>query len=275
MTDISKEAVERLATFAKDYVGWDKCADTLRALSARLAEVEAANRGLVRLNDATQNRAEAAEAKLAEVEKERDRQYDENVDRIAQQGAANYEIERVEAELSCREQLIKDHLRKIMHFENRVEDESVRAEAAEAKLAVAREALEFYGGVMPVSFSPGSDGGCKARQALATLNADTPAIPQDSAWQPEPEVRLETTKENIARDIREGRFPSRSEPEFVLVYTTPPPEVSVGEAASDESIMHAMHEQMCGCGKGIDCPRCNDYLIAFRAALRALAGEEG
>ena len=39
----------------------------------------------------------------------------------------------------------------------------------EAKLAKAVEGLRFYGGVMPVSFSPGQDGGAKARTTLAEL----------------------------------------------------------------------------------------------------------
>lgn len=73
--DVSKEAVERLcvrlchphAAFRPSISDARAAADTLRALSARLAEVEAANRGLVRLNEATHARAEAAETRLAEA----------------------------------------------------------------------------------------------------------------------------------------------------------------------------------------------------------------
>ena len=49
------------------------------------------------------------------------------------------------------------------------EEWAERALAAEAKLAKAVEGLRFYGGVMPVSFSPGQDGGAKARSTLAEL----------------------------------------------------------------------------------------------------------
>lgn len=45
------------------------------------------------------------------------------------------ENERLARELSCRDALIKDHLGKIMHLENRIEEECARAEAAEARLA--------------------------------------------------------------------------------------------------------------------------------------------
>lgn len=62
--------------------------------------------------------------------------------------ALSARLKEVEAELSCREKLIKDHLRKIMHLENRVEDEAIRAEAAEAKLAIAREALAHLHGAV-------------------------------------------------------------------------------------------------------------------------------
>ena len=44
--------------------------------------------------------------------------------------------------------------------------------AAEAKLAKAVEALRFYGGVMPDSFSPSQDGGSKARTTLAELKGE-------------------------------------------------------------------------------------------------------
>jgi len=40
-----------------------------------------------------------------------------------------------------------------------------RAERAEA-------ALRFYGGVMPISFAPGQDGGERARAALAQIDAE-------------------------------------------------------------------------------------------------------
>jgi hypothetical protein len=42
------------------------------------------------------------------------------------------------------------------------------------------EALRFYGGVMPVSFAPGQDGGWKARAALAALEP-TPSAPSPEA----------------------------------------------------------------------------------------------
>lgn len=75
MTDkinTSPEAVERLAdSYVLPGMPVDcrpvVTAATLRALSARLAEVEAGNRGLVRLNEATEARAEAAEAQLAKA----------------------------------------------------------------------------------------------------------------------------------------------------------------------------------------------------------------
>ena len=44
-----------------------------------------------------------------------------------------------------------------------------RIEELEAKLAKAVEALERYGGVMPVAFTPIEDGGYKARKTLAEL----------------------------------------------------------------------------------------------------------
>lgn len=44
-------------------------------------------------------------------------------------------IAQVTAELTCRESLIKDHLGKIMHLENRVDAEAFRAETAEARIA--------------------------------------------------------------------------------------------------------------------------------------------
>jgi hypothetical protein len=54
------------------------------------------------------------------------------------------EITRLRAEFACRDALIKDHLRKILHLENRVEAEDHRAESAERKLAMAVEALRPF-----------------------------------------------------------------------------------------------------------------------------------
>ena len=42
-------------------------ADRIEGLQARVAELEAANRGLVRLNETTEARAKAAEEKLAKA----------------------------------------------------------------------------------------------------------------------------------------------------------------------------------------------------------------
>jgi hypothetical protein len=71
--DISPEVVERLAAFADtDTIRWPAVRDTLRAISARLAEVEADRdecRRMMRLErqiaDKNAARAEAAEAQLA------------------------------------------------------------------------------------------------------------------------------------------------------------------------------------------------------------------
>jgi hypothetical protein len=52
----------------------------------------------------------------------------------------------------------------------------------------------------------------RAKQAAKPKHSPLPAAPSaDAAAQ-----RLETTSEHIARDIREGRFPQRSEPQLVL-----------------------------------------------------------
>ncbi len=48
---------------------------------------------------------------------------------------ANARADKAERELACRDALISDHLRKIMHLENRMEDEVARAEKAEATAA--------------------------------------------------------------------------------------------------------------------------------------------
>lgn len=60
-------------------------------------------------------------------------------------------IEAQAAELRCRDALIKDHLGKIMHLENRVDEEAHRAETAEARIAElekerdeARKALHLF-----------------------------------------------------------------------------------------------------------------------------------
>lgn len=49
--------------------------------------------------------------------------------------------------------------------------------------------------------------------------------------------------------------------------------MTVAEAAKmdDRAARVAMHEEMCGCLKGPDCPRCDDYMRGFAAALRALS----
>lgn len=59
--------------------------------------------------------------------------------REAMQEAAT-EIAQLKRELSCRDALIKDHLAKIMHLENRVDVEAYRAEAFEAEVKRLREA---------------------------------------------------------------------------------------------------------------------------------------
>lgn len=55
---------------------------------------------------------------------------------------------------------------------------------------------------------------------LAALSAPT-------SMSAEPEQRMETTSEHIARDIREGRFPQRSEPQLIAA----PPAPSVADAS--------------------------------------------
>lgn len=42
-----------------------------------------------------------------------------------------------------------------------------------------------------------------------------PELSAPASMSAEPEQRMETTSEHIARDIREGRFPQRSEPQMV------------------------------------------------------------
>ncbi len=49
-----------------------------------------------------------------------------------------------ERELSCRDALIRDHLAKIMHLENRVDAEAHRAEHAEAQLEDMRACAEDW-----------------------------------------------------------------------------------------------------------------------------------
>lgn len=50
-------------------------------------------------------------------------------------------LETKAAEIACRDALIKDHLRKILHLENRIEEEHYRAEKAEAEIARLTDAI--------------------------------------------------------------------------------------------------------------------------------------
>ena len=73
----------------------------------------------------------------------------------------------------------------------------------------------------------------------------------------------------------------RSLPDTIMAKTKETPSdarpVTVAEAAKadDRAARIAMHEELCGCMKGPDCPRCEDYMRGFRAALRALLHEGG
>lgn len=69
------------------------------------------------------------------------------------------------------------------------------------------------------------------RDAVAALEPVTPA--------PDAAMRLETVSENIARDMREGRFPVRSDPQMVPV--TPAPDAAIREAALREAADYIEH----------------------------------
>lgn len=171
MTDITKEAVERLArslAFVANRTGMtvEKCeeitddaAATLRAISDRLAEVEA----------------------------ERDRQYDENVNRIAQQAAAEARAEAAEAELAVARAALTytvraDNLREAYHAlpNERAPiggKRSRKGHARDAWLRAFRKAAK------------------NARKALASLDEDTPT--------PAPEVSVGEAKEHAIDTIEE------------------------------------------------------------------------
>jgi len=85
MTDTSKEAIERMAENLTDWGQHDDgvinddrdiAAAALRALSAERDVTNACNRGLVRLCEAVQTRAEAAEARVKVLEAAMDRIWD-------------------------------------------------------------------------------------------------------------------------------------------------------------------------------------------------------
>lgn len=192
---MSKEAVERLIVRAENAairlplskgIVFGLCR-SLRALSARLAEVEA----------------------------ERDRQYDENVDRIAQQAAAEARAEAAEAErdaamteaLSLAKTLHANHYSDVPQWEpfdypagviSQIDNmvagiiESAKAErdALQAKLALAVEALGYYAeGTGGDGYSIYAGGGVmhnnrrnRARSTLAQLTADTAPDPRIEGW---------------------------------------------------------------------------------------------
>ncbi len=96
---------------------------------------------------------------------------------------------RAERELASRDALISDHLRKIMHLENRVDTEAYRADAAEARAQAAeaeagrlREAFQdlestasrvaWFGPITGPHWPPLSTALVKARAALAPQGSE-------------------------------------------------------------------------------------------------------
>jgi hypothetical protein len=66
--DLVKLLCNKTPNMVEGHAAMKEAAERIKALKARLAEWAAANRGLVRLNEVTQTRAEAAEARVKVLE---------------------------------------------------------------------------------------------------------------------------------------------------------------------------------------------------------------
>jgi chromosome segregation ATPase len=127
--------------------------DQLRALRAEVAkrvpqyeDVAALRAEVDALMDDVQSTGKlwgeaVARAVKAEAEVQRLRTQVENLLHHMTSEEATAEVERLRAELLCRDALIKDHLAKILHLENRVDAKAHRADKAEAALRLALDAL--------------------------------------------------------------------------------------------------------------------------------------
>jgi hypothetical protein len=100
--------------------------------------------------------------RLAEVERI-GRQFERDARKHFGQSCENLQrAERAERELACREEIIKDHLAKILHLENRVDAEAFRAKRAETAL---REAVSLITGEL------GADWGELHQSSWALIDA--------------------------------------------------------------------------------------------------------
>lgn len=90
----------------------DEAAAALTSLSARLAAAQLYGK-MLETDHVPKAKLEAAEARLAEVEQERDRQYDENVNRIAAEGAAILRAEAAEDRIATLTEALEPFARNV------------------------------------------------------------------------------------------------------------------------------------------------------------------
>jgi hypothetical protein len=127
-----------------------RCEAVMAAIDATLAELSTLRAEVGILSAAKAGARYIAERdtlrqRLAEVERI-GRQFERDARKHFEQSCENLQrAERAEREIACRDAVIKDHLAKILHLENRVDAEAFRAERAETALRDTRCCLHVQG----------------------------------------------------------------------------------------------------------------------------------